>query len=268
MSLSDALGLLACPSCGSDLRQVERTLRCPSGHSFDIARQGYVNLTSGSEPANADTAAMLAARGRVHAAGVFAPLSEVLALLLHGRRLILEAGSGTAAHLRSAMGQDPEAVGIALDISKAAARIAARADPRIAAVVADVWSRLPLAPGRLDAVLCAFAPRNLPEFHRVLRGDGRLVVVTPRSDHLAGLRDEYPLLRIPAGKAEDVAAAAAEYFTAVDTRVVRRRIDASADLAQDLVAMGPNAFHRLPTVMAPTRVTIDLTVQVFGPLPG
>ncbi|MFZ0530360.1 MAG: hypothetical protein WAL91_07480, partial [Propionicimonas sp.] len=60
-----AVALLACPTCGRALEVHERSLRCADGHSHDLSRQGYVNLLGGPEPGNADTAAMLRARGRV-----------------------------------------------------------------------------------------------------------------------------------------------------------------------------------------------------------
>jgi len=179
---------------------------------------------------------------------------------------ILEVGSGTAYYLTRALGDDPVAVGVALDVSKAAARVAAQADPRIAAVVADVWRPLPVRDRCLDAVLCVFAPRNLPEFARVLRPDGLLVVATPRPGHLAGLRDRHGLLEVPPDKADQLAAAASEFFELHDTRLLRRQVTVSAELAADLIAMGPNAFHRVPEDVAGGAVTIDITVQTFRPL--
>lgn len=266
MGIPAALPLLACPRCGAGPALDGATVRCPEGHTYDLARQGYLNLLGGPEPANADTAAMLAARARVHAAGVFEQLAGLVAAALTGRRALLEAGSGTAHYLVRALGDDPTGVGLALDVSKAAARVAARTDPRVAAVVADVWRPLPVRSRCLDGVLCVFAPRNLAEFARVLRPDGRLVVATPGPDHLRGLRDRHGLLRVPPGKDAEVAAAAGEFFQLVDTRVARCRVDATADLARDLIAMGPNAFHRVPQEVAAGEVGIDVTVQVFRPL--
>lgn len=261
-----AAELLACPRCRARLALVEGSLRCPSGHSYDLARQGYANLLGAAEPANADTTEMLAARARVHATGIFEPVADQVAAQVKGRSPLLEVGAGTANYLLSALGSDRSAVGVALDVSKAAARIAARADSRVAAVVADVWRRLPIRDRCIDAVLCVFAPRNLLEFSRVLRPDGRLVVVTPRPGHLVGLRDLHGLLQVPAEKAERLTAAAAEFFELVDTHVVRREVDVSAALAADLIAMGPNAFHRLPEQVEAGRVGIDVTVQAFRPL--
>src|SRR5919107_5250602 len=56
--LSEAVDLLRCPVCAADLEEGDGVLRCADGHSFDIARQGYVNLV----PGPGDSAAMVDAR--------------------------------------------------------------------------------------------------------------------------------------------------------------------------------------------------------------
>lgn len=266
MGIERAVDLLACPRCGEGVTLAERALRCRSGHGYDLARQGYVNLLDGPEPRNADTASMLAARTRVHASGLFEEVAADIAGTLVGRPRVLEVGAGTAHYLVRALGDDDHAVGIALDVSKTAARIAAKADPRVASVVADVWQRLPVQDHCLDAVLCVFAPRNLAEFARVLRPDGRLVVVTPKPEHLAGLRDAHGLLDVPPGKAGQLELAAAEFFELLATTGLLRTRGVDAGLAADLIAMGPNAFHRLPEDVQAGQVTIAVTIQVFRPL--
>lgn len=265
MGLEAAAGLLACPYCGGVLVVSGTSVRCPAGHAFDVARQGYVNLMNGPEPANADTAAMLAARGRVLASGLFDPLAEVVAEVGRGER-VLEVGSGTAFYLRACLGKDPQARGIALDVSRAAGRAAARVDPRVAAVVADVWRRLPLRDRCLDTVVAVFAPRNLSEFARVLSPSGRLVVATPESAHLAEVRQRYGLLDVKSDKAGRLASAAAEFFRGEATHVVRRRSEAGPELVRDLIAMGPNAFHGLPSRVEAAPIQLDVRVQVFVPL--
>lgn len=266
MSFAVAAGLLACPLCRSPFTPADGGLRCVNGHHYDLARQGYVNLLGGPEPRNADTAAMLAARRRVHAAGLFEQVALEIRARLVGRPHILEVGAGNAHYLARALGDDADRVGIALDVSKAAARSAARADPRIAAVVADVWRPLPIRDHCLDAVLCVFAPRNLPEFARVLRPDGRLVVATPQAEHLSGLRDRHGLLRVPPGKADQLALAASEFFELLATTGLLKRTGVSAELAADLIAMGPNAFHRVPESVAAGPVVIAVDVQTYRPL--
>ena len=263
---SAAAALLACPACGQPLVLTPGTLGCERGHSFDLARQGYVNLLGGPEPANADTAAMLQARARVHASGLFEAVAAAVASEAAGPRL-LEVGAGNSHYLARALGEDRQAVGVALDVSKAAARASVRADPRIAAVVADVWRPLPIRDRCLDAVLCVFAPRNLPEFARVLRASGRLVVATPNVGHLVELRDRYGLLQVPADKAEQLVEAAGPHLELLSSQAIIHTVVATPGLAGDLIAMGPNAFHTVPEQVSGHSVTIDVTVQTFRPLP-
>lgn len=266
MALRAAVGLLACPLCGHEIGLTPAAAVCDSGHSFDIARQGYLNLLGGPQPANADTPVMLAARARVLESGCFDPLLDLVAAATRDGRAILEVGSGTAHYLRRALGDDPGHRGIALDVSTAAAKRAAQADMRIAAVVADVWKPLPLRNRSVDVVLAVFAPRNLAEFARVLTIEGRLVVAVPNPGHLAGLRAREGLLDIEPEKEGRLLAAASEFFTKVATSRTRHRRDLTATDAADLVAMGPNAFHHSSANIAGLADTFDVTVHVFEQL--
>lgn len=266
MGIEAAAGLLACPHCGGELG-LRQPARCERGHSFDLARQGYLNLLASRQPANADTPAMVAARGRVLASGAFDPLLKLVARQAREAHRVLEVGSGTAHYLLRCLGDDPHARGIALDVSVAAAKVAARADPRIAAVVADVWAGLPVLGHTLDAVVCVFAPRNLTEFARVLRPGGRLLVLTPSPGHLAVLRERHGLLGIEPEKQQRLLAAATEFFDLRGTSRLRVPVELSAELAGDVIAMGPNAFHSPEPPSGPVLDHLDATLRIFEPIP-
>lgn len=78
--LDEAVRFLICPHCGEALEAADRTLRCPAGHAYDVARQGYVSLLpAGTRGLVGDTAAMVRARERVLDAGHFAPVADALA---------------------------------------------------------------------------------------------------------------------------------------------------------------------------------------------
>lgn len=256
-----------CPHCTLPLSAVGRTLRCGSGHAFDIARQGYVNLSGNGQPANADTPAMLEARARFLAAGHYNRIADSVARLTRGLRIV-EVGAGTAFYLSRILDLRDKAEGLATDVSVAAARRAARAHPRIAAVVADTWLGLPLQSGSVDAVVCVFAPRNTAEFARVLRPGGSLVVVQPLPEHLAELRSTYGLLGVPADKSQKLAASLAGWELS-EPQVLRYESDLTAGDVADLVSMGPNAFHSLPEQYAPSRVrvAVEIVVAVSGKAP-
>ena len=249
---------LRCPVCAADLHETGGCLVCPSRHAFDVARQGYVNLTRRPVPNNADTAPMLDARARFLAAGHYEALADAVAAAAGPAERIVEVGAGTGYYLARALEANPGARGLATDVSPAAAKRAARAHPRAGSIVADTWAGLPLRDGVADVVLCVFAPRNPAEFERVLSPGGTLVVAVPGADHLAELRERYDLLGVDRDKAEAVAAS----FPGWRHRrtEVRAQLELSADEVADLIAMGPNAFHGPPTTTAPTRTTLAVTV--------
>lgn len=268
MAVTSGAGLLACPHCAGELALSPADARCPTGHHWDVARQGYLNLLAGPQPRNADTAAMLAARTRVLDSGIFDPLLQLVGSHTGHARRLLDVGAGTGHYLRRALGDDPEAVGVALDVSVAAAKVAARRDARIASVVADSWRGLPVRDHCIDAVLSVFAPRNLTEFARVLSPGGRLLVLTPNPGHLAVLRDRHGLLSIEPGKQDRLLGAAAEFFDVRTTARVRTPVTVTAAQAADLVAMGPNAFHEPPVPTEGLSDHLDVTLRVFEPLPA
>jgi 23S rRNA (guanine745-N1)-methyltransferase len=260
VSVAEVLDLLRCPACRQPFTDDGGGVRCASGHRFDLARQGYLNLLGARPPQHADTPAMVAARERFLGGGGYAPVAAALAeaagsglAATRGSRpaapALVEVGAGTGYYTAALL----EALGgraVALDISVAAARRAARAHPRLGAVVADAWADLPLADGVADVVASVFAPRNPDEFARVLRPGGVLVVVTPRPDHLREVRHALGLLEVEPAKQERLAASLADRFepaAEVDVRY-ESRWERSAVL--DLVAMGPNAFHLDPDELA------------------
>ncbi|SDB90928.1 23S rRNA m(1)G-748 methyltransferase [Raineyella antarctica] len=274
--LADVADLLTCPQCGSEagspLTLEGRTLHCPRGHSFDLARQGYVNLLTHAAPANADTADMVAARDRFLSSGAYAPIRDELARRVGTVRTVLEVGAGTGYYLAGCLGPATAAGGrgLALDISPAAARRAARAHPRIGAVVADTWAGLPVRSGSVDVLLAVFAPRNPAEFARVLAPQGRVLVALPLPDHLAELRAELGLLDIEADKESRLLAQFAGHLQPAGHVDVRFELTLSAPAAQDLVAMGPNAFHGRKrdsgaddVEAGPRTVTVAVRIRAF-----
>ena len=165
--------LLACPTCAGPLRLDGQALRCPDGHDFDVARQGYVSLLGrGAEVGAGDTAAMVDARAAFLASGHYDPLLQALvdrAAETGGQPAIFDLGAGPGSDLTAVVDHLPGARGVALDLSRAAGRRAARAHPRVGAVVADGRLTLPVRSGVMDLALSVFAPRNAAELRRILR---------------------------------------------------------------------------------------------------
>ncbi|MEU3169010.1 putative RNA methyltransferase [Streptosporangium sp. NPDC006930] len=249
--LDDVVEHLACPVCRGSLELEERVLRCALGHGFDVARQGYVSLLTGSRvPGTADSAAMVAARDAFLGAGHYAPLTEAVAAACRtGAKVVADAGAGTGHYLARALDGLPGAAGVALDVSKHAIRRAARAHARVGAVVADVWRPLPLQDGTIDVLLNVFAPRNGAEFARVLKGDGELVVVTPTPRHLAPLVERLGLLSVDDSKERRVTESLNEHFVETDRSLLAFEMRLGHDAVEAVVGMGPSAWHTDTEVM-------------------
>ncbi|MFY1659566.1 putative RNA methyltransferase [Micromonospora sp. WMMD1274] len=277
------LARLRCPVCAEPLAEATagtaRALRCPRGHSFDIARQGYVNLLAGRAPHTGDSAEMVAARAGFLAAGHYDTVAAALAgtaVRVAGSDpypLVVDAGAGTGHYLAAVLAALPDAAGLALDVSKPALRRAARAHPRAAAALADTWQRLPLADRSTAVLLNVFAPRNGSEFHRVLDPGGALLVVTPAADHLAELVDALDLLRVDPDKADRVAGSLGGHFAEESATGHRARLALTRAEVTTLVGMGPSAWHADPRRLAariaalpePMPVTLSVRLGVHRP---
>lgn len=244
--LAALAGALRCPVCAEGFLVPEAGWRCASGHGFDLAKQGYLNLLMGKGAGSADAAAMVEARARIQGAGRFGPLAaalaEAAARVAPGARRALDVGAGTGYYLGRVLDALPEALGLALDLSKPAARRAARAHPRMAAVVGDA-TRLPVSDGAFDLATVVFAPRAGAELRRALAPGGALLVVTPLPDHLAALREALGMIRIDPEKERRLASALAPFFEREGAEPLRWPLSLGPEDALAIAGMGPSAHH-------------------------
>ena len=283
--LSDAPGEaapawpLACTLCGEGLSRRGNALVCPRSHSFDVAREGYVNLLGGRRRPQTlgDSPEMLRARRTFLSRGYYAPLATALAAeaSAHARRrggsqpaIVCDVGCGegyftAAVHdglAASVPGVDVRCYGI--DVARDAARMAARRYGGIHFAVADTWQRLPLADATVDVLLNVFAPRNVAEFARVLRPDGIVLTAIPGTEHLAELRQRWGLLDIEEDKHARLLAAMSASFAASNERRLRYAVDLSGEAAAEIVAMGPSSRHLSAEVLATIAQAPDLRVGI------
>lgn len=231
---------------------------CERGHTFDIAREGYVYLLR--KKASGDTKEMINARRAFLEQGYYAPLAQGLTELLVARlreRLvektspltILDAGCGNGYYLHRILAQlsasdlnlDPRALG--LDISKEAIRMAAKHYPQAQFVVASLKERLVLLDASINIILNIFAPRNVAEFARVLAPEGLLLIVIPGEHHLAQVRAELGLLNIEEHKLQHVLAQFASDFDVLEQREIAYTLKLDQEALRQLVRMTPNYWH-------------------------
>ncbi|MBR9871135.1 MAG: methyltransferase domain-containing protein [Gammaproteobacteria bacterium] len=263
---------LACPLCGLPLCGEEKSWRCESGHSFDVARQGYVHLLPVQKKRSkdpGDSKAMVAARQRFLQAGYYQPIAEAvtkatLAGAPDGSVLnCLDAGCGEGYYLRE-LGRNTEGTELTLlglDISKWAVLSGARQDRRVSWVVGSN-ANLPVVSGSLDRILCLFGFPVYREFARVLRPGGRLIQVDAGQDHLRELRQIiYPEVRTESKKVSG----APEGFRRIASEDIRFPLHlAGAGSIADLLAMTPHLYRASQEgrARAAALESLSLTVDV------
>ena len=181
--------MLICPVCGNALTLQERVFRCESGHAFDQAKEGYVNLLCTSKPGDAMGDDKLSARFRRDFLnrGYFAPLRDALAAKFAGARgALLDICCGEG-YYTAALGENPNLTVYGFDLSREMVRLAAKRGHGTY-FVANM-AAIPVQTGSMDFATHLFAPFHEPEFARVLRPGGQLVTVVPGARHLYGLKE-------------------------------------------------------------------------------
>jgi len=249
------------------------TLGCDTGHRFDLNKRGYLSLIDKSRGISGDSKEILRARAEFLALGHYEPIAELVdeclpyspgpAELADGEPglRILDSGCGTGYYLAHLLDTRPGTTALAVDASTDAVAMTV-AQTGASGLVADVWQPSAVRDDAVDVVLCVFAPRNAAEFARVLAPGGRLVVVTPRENHLEQLRATGELIGIQPDKLAALDAGLGELFELVDRQSIdyRRELDVTARTL--VAAMGPSGHHNLeaPTAGGPITIAVDVSV--------
>ena len=175
-----------CPICGSRLFILENAYRCFKGHSFDKARQGYVNLLlqNGSGKRHGDDKLMVLARRSFLEKGHYEKLRNKINAVIGEGYTVLDSGCGEG-YYTAKFSEKNKVLGI--DISKDAIKFAASQCKNSEFAVASI-SSLPIENCSVDKVVAIFSPDAPDEFSRVLKPKGRLITVTPMENHLFELK--------------------------------------------------------------------------------
>lgn len=183
---------ICCPVCGKPLARQEHSLVCENRHSFDIARQGYVNLLPVQQKHSqdpGDTREQVLSRRAFLDTGTYAPILEALIRVAREEGAsgeILDIGCGEGyycAHLAEALGLPLTGV----DISKEAVRWAAgryKGPNWLCATAAH----LPVKDQSAGLLTSLFALTLPEEFCRVLAPGGLYIQVVAAEDHLLSLK--------------------------------------------------------------------------------
>lgn len=179
-----------CPVCGKELRNNEKSLICPDGHCFDIAKSGYVNLLmSRGAGRHGDDKLMVRARSEFLNAGFYSPLAEHLLKSVRElsgcNSVVVDAGCGEGYYSAKIAQYGAKLIGI--DISRQALISASKRGEKMSLAVAST-AAMPIKDACADIVLNVFSPLFADEFKRVLKSGGHLLRVIPLEKHLWELK--------------------------------------------------------------------------------
>ena len=235
---------LLCPICGETLTKQEKSYVCPNRHSFDIARQGHVNLLPVQNKRSlnpGDTAQQVAGRRAFLDGGFYGPIRDALCALAkdHGcTGPILDVGCGEG-YYSAQLAKMLETELLGLDISKEAVRYAAGRYKHAAWICASA-ARLPVKDQSVGLLTSLFVLTMPEEFRRVLRPDGAFIQVLAAEDHLLGLKNIiYPELH----HKEKFTTPDVPGFRLAQSRQLQFTFTVEGEQVQNLLNMTPHVYR-------------------------
>ncbi|MDO7244909.1 methyltransferase domain-containing protein [Acinetobacter pittii] len=239
--------ILMCPVCRQSLNLIERTWRCEQGHSYDVAKQGYVNLhvvqhKHSKNPG--DTPESVDARRAFLQGGYYQPLQQAVVALLKQLdvKAILDIGCGEG-YYTSAMQQVVEQC-VGVDIAKNAVQRAAKLNTEVTWVV-GTGATLPVLDQSMDACTSLFSPIPQAEIARVLKDDGYLIVVTPACEHLYAMREAL-FEQVNPHTPEKFVEQLQDLFELKQEQIIDAPFVLDQQALKNLIAMTPYAYKASP----------------------
>lgn len=251
--------LFACPLCQQTMHVYEQgRLVCSSNHSFDIAKQGYVNmLTHGSTSKYSKD--LFESRKAVIDSGIYDVLEAKIVELIAPANTVLDTGCGEGSHLARIMSEKKKGIGIGIDIAKEGILAATRHFPQQIWCVGDL-AKSPFSQGSFDAILNILSPANYEEFKRLLAPNGCIVKVVPQSGYLQELRAQlYADSSKETYSNEQIVARFQDSFGEVSIERVTYTLPLAEELVPALLEMTPMGWHKKEdTDIILNEITIDV----------
>lgn len=178
-----------CPKCHAPLTVHNQSYYCENHHCYDIAKQGYVNLSLQQKKATGDNQAMIQARSEFLKHGYYERLKQYLIdqLKQYPAQVIIDAGCGQGYYTNAFAKALPNASLYGFDLSKAALKAAAGKAENAHYALASI-ADLPLCDACSDLAVSLFAPLYEEELARILKQNGILIKVGPGPYHLWELK--------------------------------------------------------------------------------
>jgi 23S rRNA (guanine745-N1)-methyltransferase len=199
VSKNDAI--FACPICQSTMKVLEsKSLICSNQHTFDFAKQGYINFTAHPVKTKYGKELFEARRKLITEGSFYKPLSHAIAKIINehvGKTKetisILDTGCGEGSQLSNIcdiVSSDffKSVVGVGIDISKEGIMVASKNYSDKVWAVADL-ANTPFKNKQFDVILNILSPSNYAEFNRLLKTNGLVIKIVPQSGYLKELRE-------------------------------------------------------------------------------
>ncbi|KXH80878.1 methyltransferase domain-containing protein [Sporosarcina sp. HYO08] len=263
--------ILSCPICSSDMDLLEYAkLVCLNNHSFDLSKNGYVNLAPQASGTKYDKS-LFQARKIVMASGFFDPIisriTENIKVARNGEHsaLLLDAGCGEGSHLSAICTRLNNLTGVGIDLAKEGIEAAAKMHPGSIWAVADL-AKCPFGSGEFDFIVNILSPANFAEFTRVLKPGGMCLKVVPESGYLQELRTIFYDGKSDQANSADPIERFGAHFEEVETTRLTYQFPLTPELLEPLIRMTPLSWgagekkvkEALQTNIR--QVTVDLSI--------
>lgn len=174
---------ILCPKCKKILYKVDNTYKCENKHSYDIAKEGYINLNMHNSKNTGDNMVMIKARKEFLHQGYYAFLRDKINDLLSADDSLVDLACGEGYYTSYFKCKDK----IGIDLSKTGLRYASKKDKSSIYLLNSIF-RNPLEDKCADKVITIFAPIAKAEIVRILKDDGSFIYVKPDAYHLYELK--------------------------------------------------------------------------------
>ncbi|KPU45279.1 23S rRNA (guanine(745)-N(1))-methyltransferase [Oxobacter pfennigii] len=280
--LDKIINIFKCPVCGSSIQSEEaKNISCLNKHSFDISKEGYVNLLLSPVKTQYDKKLFLS-RSIICRSGFFKPITDCITDIIkeginktdNNSIKILDAGCGEGSHLAQIIENlngksDAEYFGVGVDISKEGIKMAAKNHSQNNVwCVADI-TKTPFINKGFNAVLNILTPSNYTEFDRIIADNGLLIKAIPGSNYLKELRNIfYNNTDKETYSNEKVLKYFSKHFDLCSTRNIEYQVELTRDNLEQLINMTPLSWGADDEEIQKTltiginKITVDMTVIV------
>lgn len=188
--MKDSSSGLICPKCEQPLTANGKQWQCPDRHSYDTAKQGYINLLLVNQKKSknpGDDLEMVKARTAFLDSGIYEPISDALNAMVNTGP-VLDIGCGEGYYTQRLQQQKPEYAITGLDISRDAIKEACRRTKDIRWLVAS-GARPPVSARSIKTIISLFTPLMPQGLNHALADDGEIITVNTGPQHLMQLRE-------------------------------------------------------------------------------